>query len=100
MNSQLQIHLHMHLKSLILITFSLLSIAIIIFLLVVRGKKNGQMLDKHFINDEGDHIYYDESMIEKKIFMKQNPEVKDIRTIKRLIQLLFHREIPSSKNNN
>ena len=89
----------MPLKYLILITFSLLSIAIIIFLLVIKSKKNEQISDKQFINDEGDHIYYDKSMIEKKKFMKQNPEVKDVRTIKRLIHLLLHRETSCSKNN-
>lgn len=41
-----------------------------------------------FIDDDGNHIYYERSIIEKKEFLKENPEVneEELRTFSRLFQ--------------
>lgn len=43
--------------------------------------------DKLFLNDEGDHVYYDRAIIEKKNFRRKNPHVplSRIRSLRRFL---------------
>ncbi len=43
-------------------------------------------IDKQYINEDGDHVYYDRRLIEKKKFAKAHPEVKDVRSFRRLFK--------------
>lgn len=42
--------------------------------------------DSAYRNENGDHIYYERSIIEKKEFIKNNPDSKDMRTFKALFK--------------
>ncbi len=42
--------------------------------------------DAEYYDEDGDHVYYDRSRIEKKQFKKAHPEVKDVRTFRRLFR--------------
>lgn len=35
--------------------------------------------DKEYLNEEGDHTYYERSLIEKKEYARRHPNIKDIR---------------------
>lgn len=67
---------------LIIIIISVLILALIL-LFISKGTNSH---DGDFINEEGDHSYYDRHLIEKKEFNRRNPEIKDIRTFKRLFK--------------
>ena len=41
-------------------------------------------IDSQYLDEDGDHIYYERSLIEKKIFRKMFPDVKDVRSLGRL----------------
>lgn len=49
----------------------------------IRGRHR-KVDDSQYYDSEGNHIYYDRSSIEKKEFSRRHPEVKDVRTFKRL----------------
>lgn len=49
----------------------------------IRGR-NRKVDDSQYYDSEGNHIYYDRSSIEKRAFSKRHPEIKDVRTFKRL----------------
>lgn len=49
------------------------------------GHHAGDQTDRQFINEDGDHVYYDKGLIEKKNFAKNHPEVKDVRSFPRLL---------------
>lgn len=38
-------------------------------------------IDSQYYDENGDHIYYDRSLIEKKIFRKKYPHITNIRTL-------------------
>lgn len=69
----------------------------IIFMLLILGaalsvtviaairNRHGKVDDSQYYDPEGNHIYYDRSSIEKREFSKRHPEVKDVRTFKRLL---------------
>ena len=42
--------------------------------------------DEGFRDEDGDHSYYDRHLIEKKEFRRRNPDVKDVRSLKRLFR--------------
>ena len=50
---------------------------------VNRGKLDS---DEGFSDEDGDHSYYDRHLIEKKEFRRRNPDVKDVRSLKRLFK--------------
>ncbi len=69
-------------------SFLLLFVICIIILLpllffVNRGKPERE---EGFLDEEGDHSYYDRHLIEKKEFKRRNPDVKDVRSLKRLFR--------------
>ena len=49
----------------------------------IRGRDR-KVDDSQYYDSEGNHIYYDRSSIEKKEFSKRHPEVRDVRTFRRL----------------
>lgn len=44
-------------------------------------------IDSQYIDANGDHIYYDRSLIEKKLFSQRFPHVSNLRTLSRLFSL-------------
>lgn len=73
----------------ILITF-IIAIVILVLLAglaaVFSDRKVIDDIDKQYINEDGDHVYYDKGLIEKKQFAKMHPEVKDVRSFRRLFK--------------
>lgn len=73
----------------IFITF-ILAIVLLVLLVglavVFADRKTNDEIDKQYINEDGDHTYYDRSLIEKKEFAAQHPEVKDVRSLRRLFK--------------
>ena len=49
--------------------------------------------DNPFLNKEGNHIYYDRSLIEKEKFIRKNPEIPEaqLRTWRRFFRELLRR---------
>ena len=43
-------------------------------------------MDSQHYDRNGDHIYYERSLIEKKLFRQKYPQINDIRTIKSLFR--------------
>ena len=43
-------------------------------------------IDSQYFEENGDHIYYDRSLIEKKLFRQKFPHINDLRTLKSLIR--------------
>lgn len=69
----------------VLLLFVLMGIA------SVSERKNRLHEDEsNFRNSDGDHRYYERSLIEKKDFMRQHPEIPDddLRTLSRLFRRL------------
>lgn len=68
----------------------------IIFMLIILGaalsvtliaairNRHRKVDDSQYYDSEGNHVYYDRSSIKKREFSKRHPEVKDVRTFKRL----------------
>ena len=54
-------------------------------------------IDSQYLDEDGDHIYYERSLIEKKTFRKLFPDITDLRSFKQLFRVLaikphLHRE--------
>lgn len=45
-----------------------------------------ERLDRKYRDEDGDHLYYDESIIEKKEFRRRFPDVRGLRTFSRLFR--------------
>lgn len=41
-------------------------------------------IDSQYIDENGDHVYYDRSLIEKKDYMRRYPDDKNIRRLRNL----------------
>lgn len=70
------------------ITLAVMAAALAIALvLTLRGPKDvaDERLDQKYRDDDGDHLYYDESLIEKKEIKRRFPNMK-LRTLKRLLR--------------
>ncbi len=76
-------------KWILIITLAALFVVILMTFFIVRSKNNMDGGNNAFLKPDGNHVYYDESMKEKKEFMRKNPNTRDLRTIKRLIRLIF-----------
>ena len=61
-------------------------IGILIFLIALATHRRGEDLDSQYFDENGDHVYYDRSAIEKREFAKHHPDVKDVRTFRRLFR--------------
>lgn len=77
-------------------------IAIIVLLVLLVGlavvfsdREKNDAIDRQYINEDGDHVYYDKGLIEKKNFAKHHPEVNDVRSFRRLFK-----EIRKGKDDN
>lgn len=75
----------------ILLLFILLIFIITILLLCVavfwHRYANGTDIDSQYIDENGDHMYYDRSIIEKKDYAKHDPHgLKNIRKFRRLFK--------------
>lgn len=64
---------------------------IVIFLLAVLVTVAAALRSRHeaddsdpYIDENGNHVYYNRSIIEKERFRRQNPAERDIRTFRRL----------------
>lgn len=44
-------------------------------------------IDSQYLDADGDHIYYERSLIEKKIFRKRYPHIMDIRKFSSLFRI-------------
>ncbi len=72
----------------ILITFMIVILAIVL-LIYIGVRFSGNYREKEndkFYNQDGDHCYYERSIIEKKEFARKHPGVKGLRTFKRLFK--------------
>lgn len=45
-----------------------------------------ERLDREYRDEDGDHFYYDQSIIEKKEFRRRFPDVRGLRTFSRLFR--------------
>lgn len=73
---------------------TLIAILLTLFLVVhFRGKSPSKTYDKNdpFVDSNGNHIYYERSIIEKSRFFRANPDVprETVRTINRFFKELF-----------
>lgn len=61
-------------------------LAVVLFLSagIAHGRK--KVSDTQYMNEDGDHIYYDRASIEKKEFVRRHPDVKGVRTLGRLFR--------------
>ena len=64
----------------------LISLLILIPLLFFVNREGDNRANDGFIDEEGDHSYYDRHLIEKKRFRKEHPEIEDVRTVRRLFK--------------
>ncbi len=80
----------MHFLTIFLIfVFSLSIIIILIGEFAYYRAEDEVDIDSQYYNADGDHIYYDRSLIEKKQFQHRFPHIKNLRTI----SALFSREV-------
>lgn len=74
----------------LIIIFVMLAIVLAIALAVSLCRSDRQAQDdyqdKEYINEEGDHTYYERSLIEKKEYARRHPNIKDIRRFSRLFR--------------
>lgn len=66
----------------------IIAIAAILIVLGIYFKRNpDQNDDSSYLDENGDHLYYERSIIEKKEFIKENPGAKGkVRTFKALFK--------------
>lgn len=67
----------------------LISIGIVVVLLITVfyfNRHTDSERDSSYLDENGDHIYYERSIIEKKKFFKTHPNAKDVRTLR----AIFH----------
>ena len=62
----------------------LLLAAVIGIAVSLRSRKEIEDFDKQYLDEDGNHIYYDRSLREKKEFARQHPEGESPRTLRRL----------------
>lgn len=41
-------------------------------------------IDSQYLDEDGDHVYYERSLIEKKEFRRKHPDINNLRTIRSL----------------
>ncbi len=70
----------------IFIIFMSIILLLAILVMIAAGGRSGsdESDNAPFINEDGDHVYYDRGLIEKKKFQKRYPEIKGVRTFRRL----------------
>ncbi|MDE6393882.1 MAG: hypothetical protein K2K77_00955 [Duncaniella sp.] len=77
-------------NSFLILSLTCVAILIILLLLVAIGPKKGnESADKQFINEDGDHLYYDHRLIRHKKYLKQHPENAEAETPGGFIRSLF-----------
>ena len=62
----------------------LLLAAVIGIAVSLRSRKGIEDFDKQYLDEEGNHIYYDRSLREKQAFARRHPGEGSLRTLKRL----------------
>ena len=45
-------------------------------------------IDSQYLDEDGDHVYYERSLIEKKDFRRRNPHITNLRSFSRLLRNL------------
>lgn len=69
----------------IIIAFLLITVIIALVMIgVATSRKETRDLDSQYIDENGDHVYYDRSLIKKKHFLRLHPGDKGLRTLRRL----------------
>lgn len=70
----------------ILIIFMIIILAFALIMVSCAASRGtlGNRKDSSMYDENDNHRYYDRSIIEKEEFAKRNPEVKDVRTLRRL----------------
>ncbi len=61
------------LKAFLLIVFSIT--IVLTFLGAIATKRVEEDMDSQYYNADGDHIYYERSLIEKKLYQKHFPQI-------------------------
>ena len=74
---------------LFLLIFLILIIVLSLIITVIgeiefKGKKVD--IDSQYVNKDGDHIYYERSLIEKKLLRQKFPHITNLRTLKSLFR--------------
>ncbi|MDE5881786.1 MAG: hypothetical protein K2H60_08650 [Muribaculaceae bacterium] len=69
----------------IFLVIILLLAAVIGIAVALRSRKGIGDFDSQYLDEEGNHVYYDRSLIEKREFMRRHPEEGNLRTLKRLL---------------
>lgn len=70
----------------IFIVFMTIILLLVILLMVAAGRHKGddERDNAPYLDEDGDHSYYDRGLIEKKEFQRKHPEIKGVRTFRRL----------------
>ena len=68
----------------LIITFSI----ILSYIGKIGWYRKDMDIDSRYLDDDGDHIYYDRSLIEKKTFRKRFPDITNLRSFKQLFKKL------------
>lgn len=72
-----------------IIAIFLLIIAIIALVMVgvAMSRRDGRDIDAQYYDEEGDHVYYDRSLVEKKEYARRHPrEARRLRTFRHLFR--------------
>ena len=79
-------------KFIIVFAICIIILLIIIFFIPLSHKNKDS--EEEFLDENGNHIYYERSLIRKQRFIRKHPEIKpqDLRSFKRLLK-----KDPSSK---
>lgn len=62
----------------------ILLLAILVMIAASRHRGTSESDNAPFINGDGYHVYYDRKLIERKEVQKRHPEIKGVRTFRRI----------------
>lgn len=72
---------------LVLILLAMMAFFIGLGIYFHRHPEDDELNDREYLDSDGDHQYYDRSIIEKKEFLRRHPEAKDkLRTLSRMLK--------------
>lgn len=66
--------------------FSLTGIVLGLGKIATGGEKVD--IDSQYLDEDGDHVYYERSLIKKKVFRRRNPHITNLRSFSRLLRNL------------
>ena len=73
-------------KIFIIFIIAIFALAILVgAAILMRNRENIERIDRQYYDEDGNHLYYDRSLIEKEEFKRHHPgEEKNVRTFRRL----------------